>query len=139
MILLLLKKKIQWHWHRLDRYIFGFCLLTCIGYIHSFFVPAAIHALAFSTLKNYALYAVIYIFFTLLVTTRDEWQVVLRWFAIGGIGLFFFLFYGMYLGQGLWSEYTPLSTLGSRLIAGTHIFYMVLFGFLGFSTGTMAT
>ena len=86
-------------------------------------------SVAFSSYKNYFLYAIFYVLLVLIIQTKEDWIRLFRWFSVGGIGLFFFLFYGIVNGSGLWSEYTPLSTVGSRLIAGTHIFFMILFGF----------
>ena len=128
----LMEKRIKWRPSKFDLPIIIFGLVCTVGFIHGILVGYN-PALAFSTYKNYFLYGIIYVFVTLILTTRDEWQQQMRWFSIGAVGLFFFLFYGMYAGVGIWSEYTPLSTAGSRLIAGTHIFYLVLFSFWALS------
>lgn len=125
----LLQKKLHWQWKRLDTIIAIFGLLVTVAFARSFVTSGVSPEIAFSTFKNYILYAIIYVYASLLLTNRDEWQWCMKWFAIGGVGLFFFLVYGMLAGEGVWSEYTPLSTLGTRLIAGTHIFYMTLFSF----------
>jgi O-antigen ligase len=113
---------------RFDYPIIAFAALVSFAFANSLFAHGNAD-LAFSTLKNYILYSIIYVFAVLSLKTESDWKELLRWFAIGGIGLFFFLFYGMYAGEGVWSEFTPLSTAGVRLVAGTHVFYMVLFSF----------
>ncbi len=112
----------------LDLPIFVFGALCLIAFVHGWWVQADM-ALAFSTLKNYFLYSVIYFFAVVLLRTETDWRDCMRWFSFGALVVFFFLVYGLVTGTGLWSEYTPLSTAGARLIAGTHIFYLTLFGF----------
>jgi O-antigen ligase len=52
---------------------------------------------------------------------------------ISGAGIIAFLLVGLARGGGLWTEYTPLSTSGTRYLAGTHAFYLVLSLMLGVS------
>ncbi|MEK7681076.1 MAG: O-antigen ligase family protein [Patescibacteria group bacterium] len=121
-------KEIKWKWHKFDTPILLFGLAATFGYLLSW-LRNLDPVLAFGTYKNYFLYAVVYVFIALLFKTKEDWKKLMAWFFAGGAGLFFFLFYGIITGHGLWSDFTPLSTYGERLIAGTHIFYMVLFGF----------
>jgi O-antigen ligase len=43
-----------------------------------------------------------------------------------GVGIIGFFAFGIINGQGLWTEFTPLSTSGIRLLAGTHGFYLCI-------------
>ena len=43
-----------------------------------------------------------------------------------GVLIIGFFAYGIINGQGLWTEFTPLSTNGIRLLAGTHAFYLCI-------------
>lgn len=132
LLLHFLGRRYSWKLHRFD-----IPILLFIGVVGFRALPTLIHdvdmGLAFSSVKNYALYGIVYVFAVLLLKTKEDWKEFMHWFVIGGIGLFFFLFYGIVQGVGLWSEYTPLSTFGSRLIAGTHVFYLVLFGLFLFA------
>jgi O-antigen ligase len=121
-------KKIHWKWHAFDWPILIFGGVVTAAFLRSL-VSHSQFSLAFSTYKNYFLYAIVYFLVSVLFTTKKEWKFFMKWFAVGGVGLLFFLAYGLLSGSGLWSEFTPLSTYGSRLIAGTHIFYFVMFAF----------
>ncbi|MEI6650301.1 MAG: O-antigen ligase family protein [Candidatus Moraniibacteriota bacterium] len=80
-------------------------------------------ATAFSTWKNYVFYGALYFSAATLVRTRDDVRSVARLFlgsvAVAGI----FLLIGFARGGGLWTEYTPLSTSGTRFLAFPHAFY----------------
>lgn len=112
----------------LDKFILLFGVICTAGFVIAIFRHLDL-ALAFGTYKNYFLYAVVYFLAIIILRAEDDWRRVMNWFAAGGLGLIFFLAYGLVTGNGLWSEFTPLSTSGSRLIAGTHTFYFVLFLF----------
>lgn len=125
---LLRGKKIKVKLLKFDWLILIFVGLVSLNFVYSLFTSND-PALAFGTYKNYALYGIVYFFCILLLRTKQDWKNFMLWLSIGGVGLFFFLIYGVINGAGLWSEYTPLSTLGSRLIAGPHAFYLVIFSF----------
>lgn len=90
-----------------------------------------------ATFKNYFVYVFFYFLTISLVTTKTELKLVLRWLMGSGVLLIFFIAAGMVTGQGIWSEFTPLSTVGSRLLAGTHAYYLTIplvLGLVVFST-----
>ena len=125
-----IRKKLKYKWKtKFDLPILIFGLVTTANFLYVFFSGNNDPALAFGTYKNYFLYAIFYILLQFTFRTKEDWIKLFKWFTVGGVGLFFFLIYGIVNGAGLWSEYTPLSTAGSRLIAGTHIFFIILFGF----------
>jgi O-antigen ligase len=121
-------QKFSWKFHRFDKPMLIFGAIITVMYAFTLLVASGDSALAFSTYKNYLLYGIVYVLSVLLLKKKEDWQEFIFWILIGGVGLFFFLLYGLTNGVGLWTEFTPLSTSGSRLIAGTHVFYFVIFG-----------
>ncbi len=79
---------------------------------------------AFSTLKNYGIYAIMFFLTINIIRTKEQIKRLTYIFIGSGVALFFFVFYGVFRGAGLWIEYTPLSTVGTRLLAPTHAFYL---------------
>ena len=81
---------------------------------------------SFSTLKNYALYSILFFLVINIIRERVQVERLVKIFLFGGLALFFFIFYGIINKSGLWIEYTPLSTVGTRLLAPTHAFYLCI-------------
>jgi len=83
-------------------------------------------ATAFSTWKNYVFYGALYFATAILVRSWESMRTVAKIFlsavAVAGI----FLLVGIVRGGGLWTEYTPLSTPGTRFLAFPHAFYYSL-------------
>ncbi len=127
-VLWLKGKKIDFKFYKFDWLILIFIGLVSLSFVYSLSISND-SALAFGTYKNYALYGIVYFFSILLLKTKEDWKNLMLWLSVGGLGLFFFLGLGVISGAGLWSEYTPLSTMGSRLIAGSHVFFLVIFSF----------
>ena len=88
---------------------------------------------AFSTLKNYAFYAALYFLVINIITNKTKLDRLVKIFLFCGLALFFFIFYGLINGAGLWIEFTPLSTFGTRLLAPTHAFYLSMIVLLSFN------
>jgi len=87
---------------------------------------SADNALAISSFKNYAFYALLYFLVTTTITNLKEVKELIRVLLIGGWGIIFFVLVGIIRGQGLWTEYNPLSTDGVRLLSFPHAFYLSL-------------
>ncbi|MFH1145735.1 MAG: O-antigen ligase family protein [bacterium] len=83
-----------------------------------------------SAWKNYVFYAIIYFLAVWLFHDSKRLQTFSSQFITTSVFLLVFLVIGILLGRGLWSEYTPLSTSGTRLLASTHAYYISLAGFL---------
>lgn len=107
-------------------FFFGLAATLSFGYALATRVDPAT---AFGAYKNYFLYAIIYLLSFVILKTKEDWKKMMFWIVFGAGLMFYFLGYGLLTGHGLWSEYTPLSTAGARLIAGTHAFYFMIFGF----------
>lgn len=103
-----------------------FVAVVSVQFIRALFDPTADIILAFSTFKNYALYAVVYWLTLTVVQTPAQYRRFIQSFFIAGVGLLFFVGYGLATGHGLWAEYVPLSTPGMRLLGGPHSFYLAM-------------
>ncbi|MBI5621333.1 O-antigen ligase family protein [Candidatus Falkowbacteria bacterium] len=111
--------------------LFGWSLLLWVGVISVYFIAALISgqadsALAFSTFKNFALYFIIYLLTINIIRTDQQFKRFFATFLCAGVGLLYFIVYGFVSGQGLWSEFVPLSTPGSRLLGGPHSFFVAM-------------
>lgn len=80
--------------------------------------------LALSTFKNYALYSVFFFLTINVIRTKEQIVRLCSVFTFSSLILFIFIALGFFRGKGIWIEYTPLSTLGTRLLAPTHAFYL---------------
>lgn len=83
-------------------------------------------ALVGSLVKNILFYSLMFFLVVLFVRDKKAWQRILTTVMICGVMIIGFIVYGILSGQGLWSSYTPLSTAGSRMLAATHAFFLIL-------------
>jgi O-antigen ligase len=83
-------------------------------------------AISFSSLKHYAFYPLFYFVTIFAFKDKKQLMLVFKFALAGAITIIFFIIYGLIAGQGLWTEYTPLSTEGVRTLAFTHAFYLSL-------------
>lgn len=139
-ILILVGASLLWHYYsgqrpwpdkprfrRLDGAIILFGIVCIFGLARALF-KFIDPALAFGTFKNYWLYAIMYLYVVCIFDNAESWARLTRWLLAGGLGVLIFLIYGLASGHGLWTEYEPLSTVGVRLLAQSHAFYLLLFG-----------
>lgn len=110
-----------------DTLLLGFLLLvTGIFLAIIFGLSDASVATAFSTWKNYVFYGLAVFFVGGMIRSREDLVVFTKLFFIGVISALVFLAIGVLRGEGLWTEYTPLSTAGTRFLAFPHAFYFSL-------------
>lgn len=130
----LLSKKITLKIKNVDWYLITFIVVTGVYFAFSVFILKTDFSLSFSTFKNYAFYSWFYFVIMALFQSKENIKNLFKFFFAGAIGIIFFIIYGILNGQGLWSDFTPLSTEGVRTLAFTHGFYlsMVLIGFLSY-------
>lgn len=83
-------------------------------------------AIAFSSLKNYVFYALLYFLTINFVKSKEDLQTVIKVLFFASFPLIILLGIGIFRGEGLWVLPESLSTEGSRLIAPEHAFYMGL-------------
>lgn len=107
-----------------DYFLMAFIILAGAYFFFSAFVLKNDFALAFSSFKNYAFYALFYFAILFLINNKENLTRLLKFALAGAVGIIFFIIYGILSGSGLWSEFTPLSTEGMRLLAFTHAFYL---------------
>jgi O-antigen ligase len=103
-----------------------FIVLVSMYFLVSFFDQNVDKDLAFSAVKNYGFYALFYFAIIFLLNKKEHILRFLRFALAGAVAIIFFIFYGVISGNGLWSEFTPLSTEGVRLLAFPHAFYLTM-------------
>jgi len=108
-----------------------FIILTAVYFLVSWFYLDGNFLTAFSSFKNYAFYPLLYFAVCLLIDNRQHLKKLLGFVLLGGFIIIGFIIYGVIVGQGLWTEITPLSTIGSRLLDFDHAFYLCLISLLG--------
>ncbi len=110
----------------IDGWLLVFIALCAAFMLFSITSASADTALAFSAFKNYAFYGLLFWLVAVTVQTREDLQLALKTLLAGGFGILVFVLIGLARGEGLWTEYTPLSTEGVRLLAFPHAFYLSL-------------
>jgi len=119
-------KKVRPQFKKVDLYLVAFILCNIVYFLFSVFILKSDTALAFSTFKNYAWYSLFYFLVIALFQEKEHLKNLFSFALAGAVGILFFIGFGLVNGYGLWSEYTPLSTEGVRLLAFTHAFYLSL-------------
>ena len=103
-----------------------FVLLNVVYFFSSVFLIKSSAYLAFSSLKNYGFYSLLYFLTFWLIQNKEQLQRLFKFFLAGAIGIIGFIIFGIANGNGLWTEFTPLSTSGVRILAFTHGLYLSL-------------
>lgn len=116
-------KKVSWH--KSDYALLLFIFINAIYFLASNF-SGVDSGLAFSTFKNYAFYSLVYFITIFLIRTKDDLQRLFKFFLAGGMAIVIFIILGLVRGEGLWSQFTPLSTSGVRLLAFPHGLFISL-------------
>lgn len=114
-------------WRNEDALLAFFFIWVTVLFGAAVFLPGdAEAAVAFSSWKNYVFYALISLATLGLLRTQQDVLTFAKLFLTGvaAAGVFFLI--GLINGGGLWTEYTPLSTEGVRLLAFPHTFYFSL-------------
>ncbi len=120
------KEKIKFLFGWPEKFLAFFLVLASAYLIRSIFDINADFSSAFSSFKNYLWYPLIYFLVIYAIQTSQKLKNFIHVILLCGIGIIGFFVYGIINGQGLWTEYNPLSTSGIRLLAGTHAFYLCL-------------
>lgn len=118
--------KVKLRFKKADIILIGFILLNTIIFIWSVFVAKYDFALAFSTFKNYSFYSLFYFAAMFLIRNEDDLKRLFKFFLAGGIAIIIFIAIGLVRGEGLWIEFNPLSTEGTRTLGFAHGFYLSL-------------
>ncbi len=118
------RRKWEFRLRRSEVLLLVFIFLCTVYFLFSFIAGTDDQALNVSAFKNYAFYALLYFLVVFTVKTLNDLKRILKVFLAGGFGIIVFVMIGILRGQGLWTEYTPLSTEGVRLLAFPHAFYL---------------
>lgn len=114
-------------------------IFIILGIIYLFRGLADINSefyVSFSTFKNYAFYPLLYFLTILIITDEQKLKKIITIIINIAVILIVFIAFGIITGEGLWTEFTPLSTAGTRILAYTHAFYLMLAATL--TTGLIA-
>ena len=109
-----------------EKLLLAFMILTGAYLIQSLFDINADLEVAGSTFKNYAFYPLLYFLTVYSVQTKEQFKNIIHLILFTGVLIIGFLVIGLLRGEGLWTQFTPLSTLGVRFLAGTHAFYLMI-------------
>lgn len=118
--------RLELKWRAADWLLLAFIIIVSVDFLVSAFGLKTPLQPTFSSWKNYGLYALLFWLTTWLIDSREHLRRLFYFAIAGGIGILGFLAYGLYTGTGLWTEYTPLSTPGTRILAFNHAFYLSL-------------
>lgn len=81
---------------------------------------------AFSTWKSYVFYGAVYFLVSFFVSKKEHLAHLVKIFLAASAAATIFVFIGIVRGEGLWTQYTPLSTSGIRILAFPHAYYFAL-------------
>lgn len=87
-------------------------------------------AIAFSTWKNYVFYGSLYLVIREIFFGEYGRKILGKTFLLSVAAALVFLVIGIVRGEGLWTEFTPLSTSGMRILDFPHALYFSI-AFLG--------
>lgn len=121
-----LKGRLKFSWQWPDVLLAVFLIMVAVYFFLSIGRRDGDFALSFSSLKNYAFYPLFYFASYALIENKRILKIWLSFALSGAVGIIGFIIYGLITGQGLWTEITPLSTAGSRLLDFDHAFYLGL-------------
>jgi O-antigen ligase len=107
-----------------DFFAVCFLLLSFFYFLFSLLLENSVIALSFSSFKNYFFYPLFYFVVLFLFNKKEDFKNLFYFFLSASLIVLFFLFTSMINGQGLWTEYTPLSTTGTRFLSFSHGFYL---------------
>ncbi|MEI7891117.1 MAG: O-antigen ligase family protein [bacterium] len=118
--------KIQFKLAKIDWLLVVFGVFSLVYFFVSIVFANGEIQLAFSSAKNYAFYSLFYFATYLLIDNRQHMKELLVVLFSSAIGILWFVFYGILVRHGLWSDFTPLSTDGIRTLAFTHGYYLCM-------------
>ena len=111
---------------RIDWALIWFSMLSVVYFFVSVYIMKSDSVLAFSSAKNYGFYSLLYFVTFILIDNQERLKELAMVVFAGAIGILWFIFYGIAVRHGLWSDYTPLSTDGIRTLAFTHAYYLCM-------------
>lgn len=128
-----LKRLALWRPDRRDALLIIFLFLILIYAAISLSIGQGSFNLVISSLKNYAFYPLIFFAGYLAFDSQEKRRELLAVAFWSVCLILLFLIYGIMSGKGLWTDITPLTTQGSRLLDFNHAFYLSLATIVGFT------
>ena len=127
------REVIRFRWIVADSWFVAFLLwMTVVFFLTVASAPVGESLdVAFGTWKNYVFYGLLYFLIPILFRTKEEVVRLGTYFLAGCVVSLIFIPIGLIRGQGLWVEYTPLSTEGIRYLDFSHAFYFSLAVLIG--------
>ncbi|MFZ2299618.1 MAG: O-antigen ligase family protein [Candidatus Moraniibacteriota bacterium] len=119
--------KVRFAWRAADGMLVGFFLFAT-AYFGASLIGFGSQELsvAFSTWKNYVFYGALFFALPILCDRQDDVRRLVQYFLLAAVLGIVFILIGIVRGEGLWTQFTPLSTEGVRLLAFPHAFYFSL-------------
>ena len=118
--------KLKFKLRGIDWLLLTFAALSVIYFFISVLFLNSDAALAFSSAKNYTFYSLFYFVTYFLINSKKRFRDLLSVVLGSGAAILWFVFYGIAVRHGLWSDFTPLSTEGVRTLAFTHGYYLCM-------------
>lgn len=110
-----------------ERFLLAFFVYISFLFLVSVFVlDFSDTAVAFSMWKNYVFYGMVCFAVSRIFYTKEDVKQFGKVFLYTSIAAILFLGIGIVRGNGLWTEYNPLSTSGFRLLGFRHALYFSL-------------
>ncbi len=103
-----------------------FMHISLLFLVSVFFFDFSDIPVAFSMWKNYVFYGMIFFAISRIFSKKEDAMQLGKIFLYSTIVALLFLVIGVVRGNGLWTEYNPLSTSGSRLLGFRHALYFSL-------------
>lgn len=116
-----------------EKILFFLILIFSAFFVVSLFDINSDLSIAFSSFKNYTFYPALYFLTLYSIQNQNRLKTTVHTILYTGIIIIGFIIFGFINGQGLWTEFTPLSTEGTRYLAGTHAFYLLLASLIALS------
>jgi len=106
--------------------LLGIFMLINIFYLFFAYLQNSDLALSFSTFKNYVFYPLFYLMIYSLIKDKQKIKKMFQFYLAGAISIIIFFLIGLIRQRGIWTEFTPLSTEGVRLLAFSHGLFISL-------------
>lgn len=125
--LVLKEKSFFRSWGLAGAFLLFFMALSTLVFLVGVVIPTdTALSTAFSTWKNYVFYGSLFYLTSFYFRTQEDIFFFAKTFFLSVMAALVFLLIGILRGEGLWTEFTPLSTAGFRLLAFPHAFYFSL-------------
>lgn len=120
------KKRIKKHSKTIKLFLLFIGLVGLHFLLDIIFSTSVNKSVAFSSFKYYTFYPLLFLLTVILFNKKENIKMLFNFALAGGLTIIFFIIYGIINHGGLWTEFTPMSTSGIRILAFTHGFYLTM-------------